>query len=150
MKKAYTATTALALMLGLAACGGSSSTTSSETKAAEGTTTAAAPAVDATTEAATEEKATDTLTLTVTTSGKGSVSWGIGGSLNTTEMEGEWTETIELTDEFDMVTLSVTGDFMADNNEVKCTITDANGEVVDEASGSGSGALASCSYTDSF
>lgn len=146
MKKILTATAALALALGMTACGSSSSNTATEK---EPSNAAAAP----TTEAAqgSDSKAAesaDTLTLTATNVGKGTASWGIGGSMSTAEFEGEWTQTIELTKEFDFVTFSVTGDFMADNNDVKCTITNSKGEVVDEASGSGKSAMASCTFTD--
>ncbi|WP_237205733.1 hypothetical protein [Rothia nasimurium] len=153
MKKILTTTAALAMAFGLAACGSSTDTTSSETSSAAAETSAAA-AAEETTEAAAEETteapAAETLTLTATNTGKGTVSWGIGGSMNTAEFEGEWTQQIELTDEFDMVTLTVQGDYMVDSNELKCTITDANGEVVDEATGTGQAAMASCNFTDSF
>lgn len=152
MKKILTTTAALAMAFGLAACGSSTGTTSAETSSAAAETSAAA-AVEETTAAAeetTEAPAAETLTLTATNTGKGTVSWGIGGSMNTAEFEGEWTQQIELTDEFDMVTLTVQGDYMVDSNDLKCTITDANGEVVDEATGTGQAAMASCNFTDSF
>lgn len=152
MKKVLTTTAALAMAFGLAACGSSTSTTSAETSSAAAETSAAAAAEEttATAEETTEAPAAETLTLTATNTGKGTVSWGIGGSMNTAEFEGEWTQQIELTDEFDMVTLTVQGDYMVDSNDLKCTITDANGEVVDEATGTGQAALASCNFTDSF
>lgn len=152
MKKILTTTAALAMAFGLAACGSSTSTTSAETSSAAAETSAAAAAEETTAaaEETTEAPAAETLTLTATNTGKGTVSWGIGGSMNTAEFEGEWTQQIELTDEFDMVTLTVQGDYMVDSNDLKCTITDANGEVVDEATGTGQAALASCNFTDSF
>lgn len=164
MKKFFTISGAVALAFGLAACG--SSSTDASSSSAESSSVAAS--TEATTQAATEEANTETadsgvsaetttqasgnavLTLTVSNTGKGNVSWGIGGSLNSAEFEGEWTQRIELTDKYDLVTLSVTGDFMSDSNELKCTITDSNGRVVDEATGTGASALASCSYSDSF
>lgn len=150
MKKILTTTAALAMAFGLAACGSSTSTTSAETSSAAAETSAAAAAEETTAEETTEAPAAETLTLTATNTGKGTVSWGIGGSMNTAEFEGEWTQQIELTDEFDMVTLTVQGDYMVDSNELKCTITDANGEVVDEATGTGQAAMASCNFTESF
>lgn len=152
MKKILTTTAALAMAFGLAACGSSTSTTSAETSSAAAETSAAAAAEETTAaaEETTEAPAAETLTLTATNTGKGTVSWGIGGSMNTAEFEGEWTQQIELTDELDMVTLTVQGDYMVDSNELKCTITDANGEVVDEATGTGQAAMASCNFTDSF
>lgn len=89
---------------------------------------------------------TSTIILEATASGPGSVHWGDVGSSNTVEIApGEvWTKTLEDADTWDMWSVSVYGDYMDTDAVVTCRIT-VDGEVVDQATGTGEGGSAYCS-----
>lgn len=86
-----------------------------------------------------------TVTLEATASTTGTVLWmDMDGSSNTEEFTGTWTKEIPLKDETETYTLSVTGDFMDESSEVTCKLY-VDGELKDEATGTGAAGSASCS-----
>lgn len=86
-----------------------------------------------------------TITLEATsTAGTGNVSWGDFSSTNTEEFSGEWSKDVPPLENGELYTVTVVGDLMSEDAEVSCKII-IDGEVVDEATGSGSAGTASCS-----
>lgn len=86
-----------------------------------------------------------TVTFEATASTNGTVIWGdLDGSTNTEDFTGSWTKEVQLQDDSEIYNVTVTGDFMDDTSEVTCKLY-VDGELVDEASGTGSAGSASCS-----
>lgn len=83
----------------------------------------------------------DTVLLEATASGEGHVVWGADGGTNTETFTGTWSK--EVPSDTGMLTLTVTGDILDENSEVSCTLT-IDGEVKDEATGSGAAGGATC------
>ncbi len=79
----------------------------------------------------------------VTTNGEANVTYFSGSGSSSEDIKGDWSETITATG-FELVSLSVMGDFMNDDAEVSCEII-IDGQSVAQNAGSGSGAMASCS-----
>lgn len=97
---------------------------------------ASAPAANAE-----EADAVDTILLEATASGEGHVMWGVDGGTNTESFTGTWSK--EVPADSGMLTFSVTGDILDETSEVSCTMT-IDGEVKDEATGSGAAGGAVC------
>ena len=88
---------------------------------------------------------TKEVVLSATASGAGHVIWGLDGGSNAVDFSESWTLTVPY-DDANMITMSVTGDFMgSDDQQIACVITDAGGKQLDQASGSGAGGSAFCS-----
>lgn len=85
-------------------------------------------------------------TLTVTTTGPATVTWGTSGGTSQDETKKNWTKKIELKEAFDVVTVSVVGVDYNKSVSVSCEIT-INGE--SKAKQSGKGKLASANCTTS-
>lgn len=86
-----------------------------------------------------------TVTLEATATTTGMVMWmDMDGSSHTEEFTGTWSKEIPLEDGTETYTLSVTGDFMDESSEVSCKLY-VDGELKDEATGTGSAGSASCS-----
>lgn len=85
-----------------------------------------------------------TITLEATASTTGTVIWGnLDGSTNTEEFTGTWTKEITPKDSTEMYNVIVSGDFMDESSEVSCKLY-VDGELKDEATGTGSAGSASC------
>ncbi|WP_424347333.1 hypothetical protein [Kocuria sp. CH-021] len=98
-------------------------------------------------ESATEtEEATGagTVTLEATSTTTGNVMWmDLDGSSNTEDFSGTWTKEIALKDSTETYTFTVMGDLMDDTSEVTCKLY-VDGELEDEATGTGSAGSATC------
>lgn len=91
------------------------------------------------------EEVTDagTVTLEATATTTGTVIWGdLDGSTNTEQFTGTWTKEIAPEDGA-LYHVTVTGDFMDENSEVTCQLS-VDGELKEEATGTGSAGSASC------
>ena len=89
-----------------------------------------------------DDAATETVVLEVTADPSGTVIWGDVGSSNSESVSGTWTREVPAEDD-SIYTVSVTGDVMDESSTVSCRIL-VEGEVVDEASGSGAMGSALC------
>ncbi|MGX5357570.1 hypothetical protein [Kocuria sp. KH4] len=133
--------------LGIGAASQSGTTTPGATTDDAATDDAGDAADDAEPSAVQTEEVTDagTVTLEATASTTGTALWmDLDGSSNTEEFTGTWSKEIPLKDGNETYTLSVTGDFMDENSEVTCKLY-VDGELKDEATGTGSAGSASCS-----
>lgn len=112
---------------------------SSDSTGAESATEEAEPSAVQT------EDVTDagTVTLEATASTNGTVIWGdLDGSTNTEQFTGTWTKEIAPKDGA-LYHVTVTGDFMDESSEVTCKLY-VDGDLKEEATGTGSAGSASC------
>ncbi|PWF88021.1 hypothetical protein CIK52_01610 [Kocuria rosea] len=85
-----------------------------------------------------------TVTFEATASTTGTVIWGnLDGSTNTEDFTGTWTKEVTPKESSELYNVTVTGDFMDDSSEVTCKLY-VDGELKDEATGTGSAGSASC------
>ena len=91
-----------------------------------------------------KETAEAQVELQATATDKGTVIWGEAGSSNTEEFTGSWSKTLTGQEAEKDYTITVSGDFMGDENqEVSCTVL-VNGEEKSHKTGSGTAGSAMC------
>lgn len=89
-----------------------------------------------------DEEGAGTILMEVTASGEGTVLWGADGGTNTESFTGSWSKEVP-EPEGGMMSVTVSGDILDESSTVTCTMT-IDGEIVDEAEGSGAAGGASC------
>lgn len=113
------------------------------------TTPAAAPAGGASSSAPAAQKPADGKTkidLKVTADSSVNITYGTSGGMSQAESKGSWTQTLETTKAFEVVTLTVTNADLQKKNNVTCEIL-VNGASVQKQSGTGTAAMANCMHT---
>lgn len=86
----------------------------------------------------------ETVELSVTATGKGSVMWSTGGSSNNEEFDKTWTKTLTGEDAKKGYTVTVSGDIMGDSSqEVSCSVK-IDGKEKSSNKASGANGIATC------
>ncbi|WP_133119374.1 hypothetical protein [Bifidobacterium scaligerum] len=86
----------------------------------------------------------ETVEMTATATGKGTVTWNAGGGISSEDFQGTWSKTFTGEDAKKWMSLTVSGDVMGDDSqEVTCTIK-VDGKEYQTHKGTGQSAFASC------